>query len=92
MSHPYVYLNEWIMKDMAHHIRDRFPEKKINIERLMAEDPEFLALCEDYDICVNALRYWAESKEPEAEVRVGEYRGLVEALEEEVVEALTALK
>jgi hypothetical protein len=42
---------------MAHHIRERFPEKKHRIDRLMANDPEFLILCEDYDICVNALEY-----------------------------------
>jgi hypothetical protein len=58
----------------------------------MVEDPEFLALCEDDDACVNALHYWAESKEPEAENRVHEYRNLVRELEAEVVEALTTLK
>jgi hypothetical protein len=55
----------------------------------MAEDPEFLALCEDYDACVNALRYWAESKDPEAETRVNEYRVLVRDLEEEITQFLT---
>ena len=44
----------------------------------MAEDPEFLALCEDYDVCVNALRYWTKSKEPEAEIRVNEYRTIAQ--------------
>jgi hypothetical protein len=53
----------------------------------MAEDPEFLALCEDYDACVNALRYWTRSKEPEAKTRVNEYRALVRDLEEEITQA-----
>ncbi len=57
----------------------------------MAEDPEFLALCDDYDVCVNALRYWVESKEPEAGIRVNEYHTLAQELEEEVVEALIVL-
>jgi uncharacterized protein YdcH (DUF465 family) len=80
------------MYDKPHHIRERFPEKRDRIDRLMVEDPEFLALCEDYDACVNALHYWAESREPEAKPRVHEYRNLVRELEAEVVKALTALK
>ena len=76
---------------MARHIRERFPDKKQSIDRLMAEDPEFLALCDDYDVCVNALRYWVESKEPEAGIRVNEYHTLAQELEEEVVEALIVL-
>ncbi len=58
----------------------------------MAEDPEFLALCEDYDVCVNALRYWAKSRDPEAEIRINEYRTIARQLEEEVIESLIVLK
>ena len=76
----------------ARHIRDQLPDQKHILDVLMAEDPDFLALCEEYDACVNALHYWAKSKEPEAEIRVHEYRNLVQELEEEVVEALMALK
>ena len=57
----------------------------------MAEDSEFLAMCEDYDACVNALRYWTESKEPEAKTRVNEYLALVQDLEEEVTQALSRI-
>jgi hypothetical protein len=79
------------VNDKARHIRERFPDKKQNLYLLMAEDPEFLALCEDYDACVDALRYWAESKDPEAETRVNEYRALVRDLEEEIAQALTRI-
>jgi len=58
----------------------------------MAKDPEFLAVCEDYDICVNALLYWSNSKSPEAEIRVNEYRALAKELEKEVIQALSTLK
>ena len=58
----------------------------------MAEDPEFFALCEDYDVCVDALRYWSDSKEPEAKTRVNEYRVLVRELQEEITQALVAMK
>ena len=58
----------------------------------MAEDPEFLSLCEDYDACVDAFRYWTKSKETEAKTRVNEYRALIQELEDEINQALVALK
>ncbi len=80
------------MNDKALHIRERFPDKKHSINLLMAEDPEFLALCEDFDACVNALRYWAQSQAPEAKTRVNEYRTLVRELQEEIIQILAALE
>ena len=76
------------MKKKTRHIRDRFPNKNERIDSLLAADPEFLDLCEDYQTCVNALRYWTESDTPEAEIRVNEYRTLVRELEEEITQAL----
>ena len=80
------------MNDKALHIRERFKDQSHIIDLLMAEDPEFLTLCEDFDACVNALRYWADSKEPEAEVRVHEYRTLVRELQEEINQALSEVQ
>jgi len=57
----------------------------------MAEDSEFLTMCEDYDICVNTLQYWTKSVEPEAEIRVNEYRTLVKELEEEITQVLVTV-
>ena len=79
------------VNDKACHIRERFPEKNRSIDLLIAEDPEFLTMSEDYDACVNALRYWTESKEPEAKTRVREYRVLVRELQEELAQALTRI-
>lgn len=76
------------MNDKPHHVLGKFGEKSEIIAHLIEEDGEFLALCEDYDACVNALRYWAKSKEPEAETRVNEYRTLIKELEEEIKAAL----
>jgi hypothetical protein len=78
--------------DKTRHIREQFSDKKPSIDLLMAEDPEFLALCEDYDACVDALRYWAKSEAPEAKTRVNEYLALVRDLEEEVTQFLAALE
>lgn len=80
------------MKNKAHHIRERFSDKKHRIDLLMAQDPEFLDLCEDHDACVNALRYWKQSGEPEAETRIDEYSIIIEELEEEIARALEVSK
>ena len=77
---------------MTRHIRERFPNLKHAIDLLMAEDLEFLTLCEDHDACVDALRYWANSEAPEAETRVNEYHTLVRELQEEIAQALKALE
>lgn len=78
------------MKDEPRHILEKFREDSHTIAHLIEKDDEFLALCEDYDACVNALRYWAKSKAPEAKTRVKEYRTLIKELEEEIRAALKA--
>ena len=78
------------MDERNHRILERFPEKSHALALLMAEDPEFLAVCEDYDACVEALRYWTQSKKPEAGTRVDEYRTLVQELEAEIIQVVAA--
>ena len=80
------------MDEVTRHIRERFPDKTHAIDLLVAKDPEFLDLCEDHEACVDALRYWAKSEKPEAETRIDEYRALVRELQEEIAQALEALK
>jgi hypothetical protein len=53
-------------------------------------DPEFRAMCEDYDVCINALQYWDRSETPEADARVDAYHNLIRDLEEEIIQALAA--
>lgn len=79
------------MNAMEFHIQKRFPDKKESIEWLIMEYPEFLALCEDYDVCVNALHYWSKSEASEAETRVNEYRTIARELEEEIYQAIEAM-
>jgi hypothetical protein len=78
--------------DKARHIRERFPDKNRSINLLITKDPEFLALCEDHDACVDALQYWAKSKAPETKTRVNEYRALVRELQEEIIQTLVTKK
>ena len=77
------------MENRAHYIQERFPDKKHQINRLIAENSDFLALSDDYDICVRALRYWAGSTAPEAETRVIEYHTLIKELEGEISQYFT---
>ena len=79
------------MNEKACYIRDRFPDQCPVIDFLMAVDHKFLAVCEEYDACVKALRYWATSTAPEAETRVKEYRTIIRELQEEIAETLTTL-
>jgi hypothetical protein len=58
----------------------------------MKEDPTFRAICEDYDACINALQYWTTSEEPEASIRINEYRTLIRELEEEITQLLQSVK
>lgn len=75
---------------MPRYIRKEFPDQKHHIDDLLAKDPEFFSLCEDFDACVNALRYWMRSQEPEAKTRADEYRALVRELKEEIAQSLSA--
>jgi hypothetical protein len=56
----------------------------------MAENHEFRAVCEDYGDYMNARQFWGQSTASEAETRANEYRALVEELEKEILEALSA--
>ena len=76
------------MVDITRHIREQLQGQKDSIDLLVAEDREFLAMCDDYDACIDALHYWASSEEPGAKARVGEYRNLIGALCEEITQIL----
>jgi hypothetical protein len=78
------------MKEKNQSILERFPEKIQTLTLLMGEDPEFLSVCEDYEVCIEALRYWARSDELEAATRINEYNTLVRELEEEIIGVVAA--
>ena len=80
------------VSDKIQRIREKFPDKNQYIDLLIAEDPEFLTLCEDYDISVDALRHWTQSKDSNAKTRVNEYLTLVRELQDEIAQALAALE
>lgn len=67
---------------------DRFASERHALVQRMAQDQEFYALCQDYEICVDVLRYWKASSRPEANARIDEYRTLVCDLEAEIALSL----
>ena len=80
------------MADQPHHILKRFPDIGHTLMRLMAKDAEFHSLCEDYEMCVDALSYWSRAEAPEAEIRTNEYQTLVRELEQEIAAFLAKIK
>jgi len=66
------------------HIPAPLREHEDSIDLLAAKDNEFRELCRDFDDCVDALRRWEASGEPEAGARAGEYRELLAALQTEI--------
>ena len=76
------------MKKQPIRLFERFPDQRSLLAHCMATDPEFYALCQDYEICLKALQYWTASSELEARDRRVEYRTLVHELEEEITDDL----
>ena len=70
------------------YIRDLLPDQKDSIDGLSAENKEFMCLCDDFDACVYALKYWAASEKPESRARVDEYRELTVTLHKEIMNIL----
>ena len=62
----------------------RFPEHRSSLERLCEASTSFQSLCDDYDDCISALRYWQQSVSEEARYYRGEYTELLRELEEEI--------
>ena len=80
------------MKSKPRDILQHFPEKADDLLMLMSQNPDFQDLCDDYDICAQALRYWIKSPAPEAKERIAEYRTIALELEEEIVQQLKSQK
>ena len=67
---------------------ERFPERQPSLERLWEVNPSFQSLCDEYENCVAALKYWQLSAGEEERDYRGEYAALVPELEAEILEYL----
>ena len=63
---------------------DRYPEHELAIRRLFRREPEFCAVCDDYDAVCRALEHWQTRDEPVPE-RIAEYRRMLVELEAEAL-------
>ncbi len=69
-------------------IVSRFPRHELTIHRLLARDPGFRSVCDDYDEALQALSHWAEF-ETAGSPRIAGYRELVTDLETEIERLIT---
>ncbi|MGO9372107.1 MAG: hypothetical protein ACLQBD_08395 [Syntrophobacteraceae bacterium] len=67
---------------------ERFPEKREALKQLFAASQSFQLLCDEYEACLTALRYWRDSSLPEAPDLRNEFSSLLSELEEEILEQL----
>ncbi len=76
------------MSDITHYILKRFPENALQIRHLILKNSSFRSICEDYGKCVEALKYWDQSKKQNSRAKVEDYQYLCEQLEKEVLKNL----
>ena len=67
------------------HFIEQFPEHQSSLERLWDVNASFQSLCDDYQDCAAALKYWQLSAGEEAREYRDEYAALVVELEEEIL-------
>ncbi len=67
---------------------ERFPERREELRRLFETSQPFQALCDEYEVCLTALRYWRESDLPEAPEFRNEFSSLLSELEQEILDHL----
>jgi hypothetical protein len=69
-------------------VAERFPERKEALARLFESNQSFQSLCDEYEACMVALRYWRESSSPDARQLLNEFSSLLGELEEEILDHL----
>ena len=72
--------------------RKRFKEQEKALLLLMQRDPEFLELCEDYELCMNATDYWSGKEEQGAREKANEFRTIATDLEMEISIKLAGIR
>jgi len=63
----------------------QFPEHRDVVRRLYSSDDPFQSLCENYQQCSDALRYWTDAKDKNTPERQQEYQALLSELKKEIL-------
>ncbi len=66
----------------------RFPDCKDALLRTYRTSESFQSICANYQECLEALRYWAESEHKIAPERHREYESLLHELEQDIRQSL----
>lgn len=71
-------------------IMQQCPSHKNLLRRMYLGSRSFQILCDDYQKCVEAQKYWAQSNADQAPERSNEYRDMMEDIETEIKERINA--
>jgi transposase-like protein len=71
-------------QDISAGIKSSFPGYERLIDLAIRDDSSFRELCEDYQMCANALRRWQRLNGEETSSRCEEYSELLTELAEEI--------
>ena len=73
-----------VIQSCLFYVVRRFPGHGGAIKRLFRENKNFHTICEDYELCAEALKRWNESTSQYAPARRREYAELLGDLETEI--------
>ena len=71
-------------------IMRQYPAHKNRLRRMYFGSRSFQILCDDYQKCVEAQEYWAQSNADQAQDRSKEYREMMEGIKIEIQERINA--
>ena len=70
-------------------IMRRFPDHKDALRNMFLQNKSFYTICEDYQKCESAVKYWGQSDHETALVRRLEYLEMIKDLEVEIQQRLS---
>lgn len=78
------------IKHATYHTEQHFVNRLELLRYLMKRDREFLAICKDYDICIQTVHYRSNEGAPPADKRAQEFQKIAEELVGEINDRLIA--
>ena len=69
-------------------VMQRFPDRRDVLRHRFLNSESFKSICQDYQICSEALAYWAKSEHEKASDRYREYSMLLNEMESDIIQGL----
>ncbi len=73
-------------------IMHRFPHCRDVVRHRYLNSESFQSICKDYQICSEALEYWAKSEHENASDRHQEYSALLHEMESDIIQSLDEVR